>query len=141
MAKHKVADVMTTRPVSVSSTAPVAAAAEAMRDNDVGDVLVMDDRKVTGLLTDRDLVIRAIAAGMDPTSTSVGRICSSDLVAVHPDASVNEVAQVMREHAVRRVPVINDDGEPVGVVSLGDLAMSEDPTSALADISLAPPNR
>jgi CBS domain-containing protein len=141
MAAQTVSDVMTTMPISVSSTAPVSTAAETMRDNDIGDVLVTEDGKVAGLVTDRDLVVRVLAGGMDPSTTMVGHVCSTDLVAAHPDTPVDEVIQVMRERAVRRLPVINDTGEAIGFVSLGDLAVNRDPRSALADISMAPPNR
>jgi CBS domain-containing protein len=132
---------MTTMPISVSSTAPVITAAETMRDNDIGDVLVTVDGKVAGLVTDRDLVVRFLAGGMDPSTTTVGHVCSRDLVATHPDTPVDEAIRVMRERAVRRLPVINDTGEAIGFVSLGDLAVTRDPRSALADISMAPPNR
>jgi CBS domain-containing protein len=132
---------MTTMPISVSSTAPVITAAETMRDNDIGDVLVTVDGKVAGLVTDRDLVVRFLAGGMDPSTTTVGQVCSRDLVATHPDTPVDEAVRVMRERAVRRLPVINDTGEAIGFVSLGDLAITRDPRSALADISMAPPNR
>jgi CBS domain-containing protein len=141
MAAQTVSDVMTTMPISVSSTAPVITAAETMRDNDIGDVLVTVDGKVAGLVTDRDLVVRFLAGGMDPSTTTVGHVCSRDLVATHPDTAVDEAIRVMRERAVRRLPVINDTGEAIGFVSLGDLAVTRDPRSALADISMAPPNR
>lgn len=137
---HTVADVMTGRVVSLSTTAPVHAAAEAMRDNDIGDVVVVENGVVRGLLTDRDIAVRVVAEGLNPEATVVGDVCSENVVATFPETSVGEAVKAMRDRAVRRLPVINSDGQAVGVVSIGDLAQSEDPRSALADISKAPPN-
>jgi CBS domain-containing protein len=91
-------------------------------------------------LTDRDVVVRAVAEGRDPKSIKVGEIVSEDVATVTPDEPVDKVVSLMREKAIRRVPVV-DGGRPVGVVSLGDLAVERDSKSALADISAAEPNR
>jgi CBS domain-containing protein len=112
-------------------------AARLMRDADVGDVIVLDDAgKVRGIVTDRDITIRAVAEGRDPASVQLEDICSHDVATVGPDTDVEAAAQLMRERAVRRLPV-TEDGKPVGVVSIGDLAIERDPDSALADISAA----
>jgi CBS domain-containing protein len=136
-----VQDVMTPEPVSLLSIATVADAAQAMRDNDIGDVVVLDDTtaRLCGIVTDRDLVVRAVAEGKDPSSTTLASICSSELHCVTREDSVDDVIRLMREHAVRRVPVVEGD-KPVGIVSIGDLAVDRDPRSALADISAAPAN-
>jgi CBS domain-containing protein len=134
------ADVMTPEVISVASIATVTEIAEQMRDNHVGDVFVMDGKRLIGIVTDRDLVVRVIAAGLDPVMTRAGQICSEDLVAVTPHTPLEEVTRVMRERAVRRLPVVDDNGHPVGAISIGDLAAARQPTSVLADISLAPPN-
>jgi CBS domain-containing protein len=114
-------------------------AACAMRDNDIGDVVVLDNGRLCGILTDRDIVVRALATGCDPTLTSVGEVCSRALVTLAPDDSTGEAVRVMRERAIRRLPV-EEDGRVVGIVTLGDVAVDADRRSALADISAAPPN-
>jgi CBS domain-containing protein len=117
----------------------VTAVARIMRDQDLGAVLVTDGDELRGLVTDRDLVVRSLAEGGDPERTTVAGACSDDLVTVTPEDDLDHAIELMREHAVRRVPVI-DHGHPVGIVSLGDAAMERDPGSALGDISVARPN-
>ncbi|MFI7498416.1 CBS domain-containing protein [Streptomyces sp. NPDC049687] len=139
MTQH-VRDIMTAPPVTVEPQASVKDVARRMRDEDIGVVLVTDDDRLRGLVSDRDLVVRALAEGEDPERTTVAEACSDDLVTVGPDDELDLVVQVMREHAVRRVPVV-EEGRPVGIVSLGDLAIERDPDSALGDISAAPGNQ
>ncbi|CAL9321483.1 Hypoxic response protein 1 [Streptomyces sp. SudanB135_2055] len=135
-----VRDIMTGHPVTVEPLTSVTAVARVMRDRDLGAVLVTDGDELRGLVTDRDLVIRAVAEGGDPERTTVARVCSDEeLVTVGPDDELERAVELMREHAVRRVPVV-DDGRPVGIVSLGDLALERDPESALGDISVARPD-
>ncbi|WP_395574814.1 CBS domain-containing protein [Streptomyces sp. BK79] len=134
-----VRDIMTGDPVTVEPQASVTAVARIMRDQDLGAVLVTDGDELRGLVTDRDLVVRSVAEGGDPERTTVAGACSDDLVTVRSDDALDHAVELMREHAVRRVPVV-DDGRPVGIVSLGDLAMERDPRSALGDISVARPN-
>jgi CBS domain-containing protein len=132
-------DVMSSRPVTVSATTMLAEVARRMRDSDIGDVIVQDGNRVAGIVTDRDIVVRAVADEMMPSRVAVGDICSTDLITVSPDDPVERAVQLMRGAAVRRLPVA-EDGQVVGVVSLGDLALERDPGSALADISAAEPN-
>lgn len=132
-------DLMTPNPLTVSRDTSVDRAARHMRDDGIGDVIVTDGGTVCGIVTDRDIVVRAIAEGRDPAKTTVGEICSGDLATLSPDAGVEEAVTLMRERALRRLPII-EDGRPVGVVSIGDLAIERDEQSALADISAAPPN-
>ena len=131
---QKVSELMTSAPVTLSSGQTVADAARAMREAGIGDVLVMDDGQLKGLVTDRDIVMRVVADGRDPGSTPVGEACSQDLVTVTPDDDADTAVQRMRERSVRRVPVV-DNGRPVGVLSIGDMAIERDERSALADIS------
>ncbi|MEY9490583.1 CBS domain-containing protein [Streptomyces calvus] len=138
MPQH-VRDIMTGAPVTVGPYTSVAEVARVMRDRDLGSVLVTDGDRLRGLVTDRDLVVRAVARGGDPEETTVADACSEDLVTVGPDDELDRAVQLMREHAVRRVPVV-EDGHPVGILSLGDAAMERDPDSALGDISVARPN-
>ena len=135
-----VRDVMTPNPVALQATSSLVEAALAMRDFDVGDVLVLDDGQVRGIVTDRDIVVRGIATGNYPATITLGEICSRDLTMLAPTDSVENAVSLMREKAVRRLPVV-EHGQPVGIVSLGDLALEKDPHSALGDISAAPPNR
>lgn len=132
-------DVMTPSPHTVQTGTALAEAAAIMRDADIGDVIVMNDGTICGIVTDRDIAVRAVAEGRDPKKTSVGEICSTELVALSLLDSVEDAIGMMREMAIRRLPVV-DDGRAVGIVSLGDLAVAKDPDSALADISAASPN-
>ena len=137
--KQNIREVMTPNPKTLTQSASIMEAACAMRDNDIGDVVVLDNGRLCGILTDRDIVVRALAAGCDPNRTSVGEICSRALVTLAPEDSTGQAVRVMREHAIRRLP-IEDRGRVVGIVSLGDVAVDADRRSALADISAAPPN-
>lgn len=133
-------DVMTTDLVQVERTVSVADAAKKMRDHDVGDVLVCDSERLVGVLTDRDIVIRCLAEGVDPFRTRVEEVCTKTLATLAPDDDTDRAVEVMAREAVRRLPVV-EGGQPRGVVSLGDLAEHLDERSVLAGISAAPPNR
>jgi CBS domain-containing protein len=132
-------DVMTPNPHTVTRDATLQDAAREMKQDDVGAVLVEDNGELAGILTDRDIVVRAIAAGKDPSSTKVADVATTDVRAVSPDSSVEDAIRIVREQHVRRIPVV-DNGRPAGIVSIGDLALERDRDSALADISGAPPN-
>jgi len=134
-----VRDVMTPGVVAVRPDASLVEAARLMRSQDIGDVVVADGQEVVGVLTDRDITIRAVADGIDPSTVSARSVCTPDPVTVAPGDPVTQAAALMRAHAVRRLPVV-EDGLPVGMVSLGDLAADRDPGSALADISRATPD-
>jgi CBS domain-containing protein len=125
--------------VTVRNQASIADAGMAMRENDIGDVIVTEGDRFVGLLTDRDIVVRAVAEGSDPTVSRVGEVVTTDVMTLTPDATVDEAIRLMRDAAVRRVPVL-DGGKAIGIVSIGDLAIEKDPSSALADISQAPPS-
>ena len=132
-------DLMTPNPLTVTAGTTLTDAARQMRDQGIGDVIVTDSGKVCGIVTDRDIVVRALADGREPTTTTVGDICSRDLVTLSPGADVTEAVTLMRERALRRLPVV-ENGKPVGIVSIGDLAIERDEDSALADISAASQN-
>lgn len=138
MTATRIGEVMTPHPVTVSPDTTIADAARWMRDTDIGDVIVQDDSRLYGILTDRDIVVRAVADDCAPT-TRVGEVCTTGLTAIGPDAPVDLAVELMRERAVRRLPVCVD-GRAVGVVSLGDLVIEQDQSSALADICAAEPN-
>jgi CBS domain-containing protein len=137
---QQIQDIMTKQVHTVRTDASVLEVARIMRDRRIGDVLVTDeDGSLCGIITDRDIVVRAVAAGMSLDQTKVSEICTEDLVQVDANASIEEIIAIMREHAIRRVPVVHGD-KPIGIVSIGDLARARDPNSALADISAAAPN-
>lgn len=137
---QSVREVMTGDPVAMSATTTLPDAAKAMLDQDIGDVIVLDQNDaVCGIVTDRDIVVRTVALGQNPADVRLGDICSRDLTTISPTGSAEDAVRLMRGKAVRRLPVV-EDGRPIGVVSLGDLAMDRDPDSALADISAAPAN-
>jgi len=135
----KVGDLMTPDPLTVGQEVTLTDAARQMRDADVGVLIVTQGPEVRGVLTDRDIVVRAVADELDPATTRIAEIVTHDLVAVSPGDDIDTVAEMMRTHSVRRLPVL--DGERlVGVVSLGDLAAQRDSGSVLADISTDEPN-
>ncbi|MEU7426352.1 CBS domain-containing protein [Streptomyces sp. NPDC040750] len=138
MTQH-VRDVMTSDLVTLEPQASAAAAARLMRDEDVGAVLVTENGHLRCLVSDRDLVVRVFAEGADPEQTTVVQAGSEDLVTVTPDDSLDRAVELMREHAVRRLPVVEGD-DPVGIVSLGDMAIERGEGTALGDISVAKPN-
>ena len=129
----KVRDVMTPGPIGVDYDQSVGEAARAMRDWGVGAILVVSNGSLYGLVTDRDLVVRAVAEerGADEP---VGPLSSANLIGVDADANVHEAMRLMRQHGVRRLPVL-EDGQVAGIVSLGDLAMQDEPDLAFAQLS------
>jgi len=134
----KVRDVMTPGPIGVDYDQTIGDAARTMREWGVGAVLVVDGQSLHGLVTDRDLVVRAVAESRGPDEP-VGPLSSSELIGINADDDASLAARLMREHAVRRLPVI-DNGQVAGMVSLGDVALEADPASALAQVSQANPN-
>jgi CBS domain-containing protein len=137
---QQIQDIMTKQLHTVRAEATVLEVARMMRDQRIGDVIVTNrDGTLRGIVTDRDIVVRADAAAKPLDKTHVGDICSDQLVQLTPTSTVHEAIQLMRQHAIRRVPVVRD-GHAVGIVSIGDLARYRDPNSALAEISSAAPN-
>jgi CBS domain-containing protein len=129
-----VRDIMTADPVALPADTPVREAARTMREHDIGNVLVVDDGELRGIVTDRDIVVRGLADWEDVSTCSLGDVCSDQLLTAAPDEELDAAVTRMRAAAVRRIPVVAD-GRPVGVLSLGDAALERDPHSALADIS------
>lgn len=134
-----VRDVMTFDPVALEARTSVTEAARKMKERDIGDVIVLDGDRLCGVVTDRDIVVRALAEDRDPNGTNLGEICSRELVTVSPGDDLMVAGRLMRENAVRRMPVV-EDGKPVGIISMGDLAVERDPDSPLAQVSAASPN-
>jgi CBS domain-containing protein len=136
---RKMRDIMSPAPICMAPGESVFAAAKAMKQYGIGTVLVLTDGKLSGLVTDRDITVRVLAENRDPLTTRIGDICSSELAVLGPDDDLEQATRLVRERAVRRIPVLAD-GIPVGVVSIGDLALDEDATSAMSGVSSAPPN-
>ncbi|MFG2681556.1 CBS domain-containing protein [Streptomyces sp. NPDC048392] len=124
-----VKDVMTAGVAAVRPGSSLVEAARLMRTQHIRDVVVADGQEVVGMLTDRDIAVRAVAEGLDPMAVSVRTVCSRNPLLVSPNDPVADVEALMREHAVYRLPVV-EDGLPVGTVGLGDLAA---PGSAAPD--------
>ena len=127
-----VKQLMTPYPVVVDAATPVAQCARLMDDRDIGALGVMREGQLVGVLTDRDIVIRAVARELDLATIDAGRIATQDVVAVASDAPIEEAEQLMRERAVRRLFVVADDGRPLGILTLDDLIALRDPSSIAA---------
>jgi len=131
---------MTRDPVMLKPGDTVLDAARIMRDHDIGTVLVSDKNQLVGMLTDRDIVVRAVADKADVSAMKVDQIASKEITALAPEDPLDKAVKLMRSRAVRRFPVVKA-GKPVGVLTIGDMAVELDPKSALADLSAADPNR
>ena len=134
-----VADVMTPDPITVDVTETLQDAARLMTEQDLGALVVRAGPTAVGVVTDRDLVVRGLAAGLG-VDAPVQQVTSQQIVTVGHSDPVETAVKVMRDAAVRRVPVLDGD-TLVGIVPIGDLAVERDPSSVLADISDAEPNR
>ena len=119
----KIRDVMTVNPRAVDSSTTVEEAARLMKKEDVGPLPIVENGAVTGVLTDRDIVLRVVAEGKDPSRTDVGEIATHDLVTIDPDQTLDEAMRLMARHKVRRLPVCEEDGRLVGIVAQADVAL------------------
>ena len=126
--------------ILIPAFATVREAAQQMRTADIGALVVEEDGKPYGIVTDRDIAIRAVAQGLNPEVTPIASICSKDLITVSPEDHIDSALRLMREKALRRVLVVDYEKAPIGMVSLGDLAVRRDSHSVLGEISAAPPN-
>jgi CBS domain-containing protein len=123
MAK-KISEVMTTNPRTVDPTTSIVDAARLMRDEDVGPIPIVENNQCVGILTDRDIVLRVVADGKDPATTTVGDVASRDLITIDPEQTLDEAARLMAQHQVRRLPVCEEDGNLVGIIAQADLALT-----------------
>ena len=124
-------DVMTPNPRTVSPEESIQNAARIMRDEDTGAVPVVENGRPVGMLTDRDIVVRAVADG-GQTDRPIRDIVTNHLISASPEMSTREAAELMSEHQVRRLPVVEND-RLVGIVSIGDLAVKEGKDSRTGD--------
>ena len=123
MARTSVGDVMTRHVVYLPDDTPVDEAAQAMRDQGIGDVVVTHGPTMAGIVTDRDIVVRAVAEGLPPQTTTLGMIATRELIMVEQSATVEEAVQAMRDRGVRRLLVCDSDRNVVGILSLSDVAL------------------
>jgi CBS domain-containing protein len=119
----KVRDVMTERPRAVTPQTPLNEVAEVMETEDVGVVPVVEGDRVVGIVTDRDIVVRAIAKGKDPRGMPAAEVSSRELVTVNPDDDLSDALKLMAQYQVRRLAVTAEDERLVGVVSQADVAL------------------
>lgn len=136
-------DVMTPNPETVTEKDSIRDVARIMKDSDTGVVPVVDGKKIIGLITDRDIVVRGLAEGKNLENARVNELMTKSIRSVREDASVNEALELMSKAEIRRVPVVNSNNELVGIVSLGDIAETNQDGrvgQAVENISEAPPN-
>ena len=141
---RQVRDVMTANPATVTEHDSVLDAARIMSKQDTGVVPVVNGKKVVGMITDRDIVVRLIAEGKDPSSAKVAEAMSKQVKSIPEDARVDEALNLMSSSQVRRIPVVNPSGELVGIVSMGDISKTDQDNKvgrAIETISEAPPNK
>ena len=119
----KIRDVMTQPVEIINASAPAVEAAAKMRELDVGSLPVCDGDRLQGLLTDRDIALRLVAAGLDANTTTVGEIMTPDVTYCFDDQTLDEAAVLMEAHQIRRLPILNRDKKLIGVLSLGDLSV------------------
>ena len=136
---QSIREVMTDSPEVVAPDTTVTEAAKLMRDKDFGGILCGDGDELHGFLTDRDIAVRVVAEGKDPDEVTVGDVATTDLHTLSPDDTVEDAIALVRQHDIRRVPVV-EGARPVGIVSIGDLAVERDEDSALADLSASSGN-
>jgi CBS domain-containing protein len=132
-------EIMTVNPICLAADTLIADPARKMKEHNIGDVVVEKNGKLCGIVTDRDIVVRAVAESKDASKTNLESICSKDVTSLGPDQTDEEAVQLMKEKALRRLPVVQN-GKVVGIVSLGDLAIHKDRRSALGHISAASAN-
>ena len=135
----QVSEIITRDVETIPPTATIREAAQRMRSMDVGSLPVCDGTRLLGMITDRDITVRAVATGSDPAKTKLADICSHDIAAVRPDQTVDDAVQMMKSHDVKRVLVM-DDSKIEGIVSLGDLSRLGKDQDVQEDISRAEPN-
>jgi CBS domain-containing protein len=123
---QSIRDVMTSNPCTIDADKPVAYAAKMMRDEDVGLAPIVERGKLIGMLTDRDIAIRVVAEGKDPEQVKARDVASKQLVTIDPQQDLDEALRIMAKHQIRRLPVVEEDGQLVGVVAQADIAREGD---------------
>lgn len=129
----RVRDCMTRDVERASPTMPLSTVAQKMRDGDFGAMPVEENDRLIGMITDRDIAIRAVAEGRDPKNTAVKEVLTRHIQYCYEDQSVGEVAQLMGKNRIRRLPVLNREKRLVGILSIGDLALTESDREKVED--------
>jgi CBS domain-containing protein len=122
----KLKDILTRNPHVIGPDAMICEAAKMMKEYDVGMLPVCDNRRLVGVLTDRDLAIRALATGTDPLSTKVKDVMTPNVCWCFDDQDLEDAAKIMEEKQIRRLPIVNREKRLVGIISLGDFALRAD---------------
>jgi CBS domain-containing protein len=118
-----VRDAMTPSVRTASPSQSLAEAAQLMKSDDVGSIPIVEEGRLVGIVTDRDIAIRAVAEGVDPSAVTIADVASRDLVTVEPDQDLDEALALMARHQVRRLPVVEEDGRLVGILAQADVAL------------------
>jgi CBS domain-containing protein len=134
-----VREVMTRDPITMDVNTVIAAVARQMRDASISDVIVTDGDRVRGIVTERDVIVRAVAEGADPGATTAAEVLTGDLVTVAPDDDIKAAEGLMRVHAIKHLPVFDGD-RLVGILALSDIAVEEQPESLFAQLAVEDPN-
>ena len=137
----KVHEVMTDRPRVVTPETTVSEAAQLMKNDDIGSLPILDGEQLAGMVTDRDIVIRAVAEGKDPRGMPVREVASRELVTVNADEELSSALLLMARQQVRRLPVVDDDGRLVGILAQADVAVEakeKDVGEMVEEISKSP---
>jgi len=141
---RQIRDVMTANPECVNEKDSLRDVARIMKDRDTGVVPVVDGKKIVGLITDRDIIVRGLAEGKNLDSARISELMTKPVRTVRDDASVNDALDLMNSAEVRRVAVVNANDDLVGIVSLGDISINTDKDDKVGktveSISGAPPN-
>ena len=122
--------IMTKDVQTVSPDSTIKDAAQLLKSKDFGSVPVVEGRKVVGILTDRDIVIRIVADGRDPASSRVAEVMSKDIVTIRENTDLQEAERLMHDRQLRRLPVLNDQGELVGYLAMAKVARTASPEQA-----------
>jgi CBS domain-containing protein len=131
----QVTDIMTTDCITIKPDANIKEVAQAMRTRDTGMIPVLDNNRVVGVVTDRDIVVRALAEGANPEITNARKVMTPDITFGYTDQSVSDVSELMKRNRIRRLVILNrKNNQFVGVCSLGDIARKGDNSSKPGDV-------
>ncbi len=130
--RRRCSDIMTKSVTTANRETPLREIARLMRDGDMGILPILSAGKLVGLVTDRDIVVRAVAEGKD-SETKIGEVMTTEIFSVKPDDFVFEAVRLMGDKQVRRIPVVNDAGELAGILSMADVALEMEDSKEIAE--------
>lgn len=119
----KVRDIMTVRPVTADLATPLRDVAKRMCDFKCGEIPITEGKRLVGVVTDRDIACRAVALGKDPATTTVAEVMTKTPATIAPDEPLNDAIRLMEDLQVRRLPVVDDDGAVIGIISMTDVSL------------------